>query len=77
MQHLEVSGAVRPIYGSLATTHIWVVRRQTVKYHAMNTYRGVEIRVLHILNRCTIYTSVQPQAPPAQLLYPSQTEKET
>ena len=31
MQHLEVSGAVRPIYGSLGTTYIWVVRRQTVK----------------------------------------------
>ena len=28
MQRLEVSGAVRPIYGSL-----WVVRRQTVKIH--------------------------------------------
>ena len=28
MQRLEVSCAVRPIYGS---THIWVVRRQTVK----------------------------------------------
>jgi len=28
MQRLEVSGAVRPIYGS---THIWVVRLQTVK----------------------------------------------
>ena len=54
MQRLEVSGAVRPIYGSLGvkrlirilitmkncvqgvcsamlTTHIWAVRRQTVK----------------------------------------------
>ena len=29
MERLEVSGAVRPIYG---TTHIWVVRRQTVKW---------------------------------------------
>jgi hypothetical protein len=47
-----------------------------IKYRAMNTYRGVEIRVPHILNRCTIYTSVQPQAPPPQLLYPSQIEKE-
>jgi len=28
MQRLEVSGAVRPIYGG--TTHIWVVRQQTV-----------------------------------------------
>ena len=27
MQRLEVSGVVRPIYGS---THIWIVRRQTV-----------------------------------------------
>jgi phosphopantetheine adenylyltransferase len=37
MQHLEVSGAVRPIYGSL--THIWVVRRQTVneKWENINT----------------------------------------
>ena len=33
MQRLEVSGTVRPIYGSLGgryTTHIWVVRRQMV-----------------------------------------------
>ena len=28
MQRLEVSGVVRPIYGS---THIWVVRRQMFK----------------------------------------------
>ena len=32
MQSLEVSGEVRPIYGS-GTTHIWVVRRQTVNLH--------------------------------------------
>jgi len=47
-----------------------------VKYHAMNIYRRVEIRVPHILNHCNIHTSVQPQAPPPQLLYPSQIEKE-
>lgn len=44
------------------------------KYHAMNTYRGVEVKLPYILNHCTIYTRVQPQVPPPQLLYPSQIE---
>jgi len=47
-----------------------------IKYHAMNTYTGVEIKVPHILNRRITYTSIQPQAPLLQLLYPSQIENE-
>ena len=48
MQRLEVSGAVRPIYGSL--THIWVVRRQTVNMYLVIN-KCVTVLILSNLSR--------------------------
>jgi len=49
MQPLEVSGVVRPIYGYdpyMGTTHIWVVRRQTVNMHL------IFLNIYHFTVRC-------------------------
>ena len=45
MQRLEVSGVVRPIYG---TTHIWVVRRQTVKRGLIYDWQRLETMRYHL-----------------------------